>query len=137
MKGNKKAKLRCCSYHQTVKDKIRSLVETKKCDEILIKHCNFVLECSEKIISEHNKEIAKIEAKKAEVLKDFTEAPEKLIRLNAHLAEMVEKITGIKDAASGKKQKIKRVKSLRERLVALQEECEAEGIDVDSIINEL
>lgn len=133
---NKKAKLRCCSHHQTIKDKIKDLVETRKVDETLIKHYTFILEHFEDIISRHDAEIVKVETEKAEILKQFIEAPEKLIQLNIHLAEMTKRIGDIKDAASGKKQKINRVKSLRERLAILEQECKAEGIDIDNIVNE-
>lgn len=133
---NKNAKLRICSHHQTIKDKIKDLVETRKVDESLIKHYIFILEHFDEIVAAHDKEIAKIDGAKAEILKQFIEAPEQLIQLNIHLAEMTKKIGDTKDAHSGKNQRIKRVKSLRERLAILQQECETEGIDVEQVLSE-
>lgn len=136
-KGTRTGKLRICSYHQTIKDKIKGLIETRKIDESLIKHYIFILEHFDDIIAEHDKEIAKIDEAKAEILKQFIEAPEQLIQLNKHLAEMVKKIVDTKDAATGKKQKVKRLKSLRERLAVMQQEFEADGIDIDQEIENL
>ena len=130
-------KLIICSYHQTVKDKIKDLIETRKIDESLIKHYIFILEHFDEIIAKHDKDIAEIEAVKAEILKQFVLAPENLIQLGLHLAEMTKKIGDVKDAATGKKQKINRVKSLRERLANLQAECEAENIDIEQAIKDL
>ncbi len=129
-----------CSYHQTIKDKIKDLVETRKVDESLIKHYIFILEHFDDIITKHDIEIAKIDEQKAEIIKQFIEAPELLINLNKHLAEMTKRIGDVKDAASGKKQKIKRLNSLRERYAKLEEllkqQCEAEGTDAEEMINE-
>lgn len=130
-------KLRLCANHQTIKDKIRDLIETRKIDESLIKHYIFILEHYDEIIAKHDTEIAVIDESKAEIIKQFIEAPEKLILLGTHLDEMTKKIGDIKDVASGKKQKIKRVKSLRERLATLQQECEAEGIDIEQTVKDL
>lgn len=130
-------KLNLCSHRQTIKDKIKDLVDTRKCSEALIKHYTFILEHFDDIIATHDKDIAVIEEKKAEIYKQLIEAPERLMQLNRHLAEMTKKIGDVKDTATGKKQKIKRVKSLRERLAVIQQECEAEGIDVEQAIKDL
>ena len=137
MKPKSTGKLKCCAHHQTIKDKIKDLVETRKVDESLIKHYTFILKHYDEIIAAHDKEIAKSDEAKAEILKQFVEAPEKLIQLSTHLAEMTKKIGDTKDVATGRKQKIKRIKSLRERLAVLQQECEAEGIDIEQAVKDL
>lgn len=126
-----------CSYNLTYKDKLKDLAETRKVDEALIKHYTFILEHYDEIISTHDKDIAEVEEKKAEILKQFIEAPEQLMQLSSHLTELQKKMKSIRDSATGKVQKIKRVKSLRERLAALQQECEDEGIDIEQTIKDL
>lgn len=132
----KNPKMRCCSFKQTYKDKLKDLAETRKIDEALIKHYTFILEHFDEIIATHDKDIAEVEKKKAEILKQFIEAPKKLIQLNANLVELQKKAKTIRDSATGKVQKIKRVKSLRERLVVLQQECKDEGIDIEQVLSE-
>ena len=123
------------SFKQTNQEKIKSLIETRKIDESLIKHYTFILNHFDEIIATHDKDIVVIEAKKAEILKQFIEAPEKLIQLNAHLAEIQKRIKDTKDITTNRTQKINRIKSLRERLAVLKEECEAEGINVEAVLN--
>jgi len=69
---------------------------------------------------------AKIEEAKAEVLKQFIEAPILLKELANHIIELAKK----KDVVTKKNQKIKQVKNLRQRLATLEAECKANGIDI-------
>lgn len=136
-KGTKTGKLRICSYHQTYKSKLKDLIETKKADEVLIKHYTFVLKDRDSIIAERDEKIAEAEKEKAEFLIEAVKAPKEIIQLNRHLAETQEKIESLKSAKTNRKQRIKRTKSLRERLAALQQKCEANGIDIEKEIENL
>lgn len=127
--------MRLCSYKQTKKDKIKDLGENLKIDERLIKHYTFVLEHFDEVIASHDKDIAEVEEKKAEVLRQFIAAPQQLIELGNHLVKMQEKLKAAKGAISNMEQKKKRIKNLRERLAILEEECKAEGINVNGTNN--
>lgn len=124
-----------CSWKQSTKDKLKDVAETLKIDRSLIRHYTFVTENFDELVAEQNKEIAKIEKKKAEILNEYNQAPIKIKELQTHLKLIQKKYGNIRDISMNKKQKINRLKKLRERLAVLQEECEAEGIDVEEILN--
>lgn len=117
------------SYKITTRIRLKSIADSKKVDESFIKHYTFILEHFDDIIAVHDKEIAKIEEEKAEVLKQFIEAPQQLKELNQHLAELAKKRRNVTDADG----KVKRVKHLRDRLAALIQECEQDGINIDEV----
>lgn len=128
---------RLTSFKQSFKDKLKSLAEDVKIGESLINHYTFILEHFDEVIASHDAEIAVIDAKKEEVLQQFIAAPQELVTLAQHITKLKQKAKSIKDARSNKTGKIKRIKSLRERLAALQQECETEGIDIEQAIRDL
>jgi len=117
------------SYKRTTRIKLKSIADSKKADESLIKHYTFIIEHFDEIIATHDKEIAKIEEEKAEVFKQFIEAPQQLKELNLHLTELAKKRGSVTDADG----KVKRVKHLRERLAVLIQECEQDGININEV----
>ena len=123
----------CCTYKQTLQDKLKDIAETRKVTETLINHYTFILGNYDKIIAVHDKDIAIIEKAKAEVLKHFVEAPEKL----KDLAKSLEGIQETRDVVIKKRQRIAQLKSLKERMANLRAECEADGIDVDKGLKDL
>jgi len=121
-----------CSHRETIVMKLKDLVETKNVDKELIKHYTFILNHFDEVIAGHDKDIMVIEAKKAEILKQFIEAPQKLVELTKHLDQMTTKIKEIKNGRGA----VKRFKSLRERLASLKAELDAEGIDVEELLKQ-
>jgi len=125
-------KMGICSHRETIVMKLKDLVETKNVDKELIKHYTFILNHFDEVIAGHDKDIMVIEAKKAEILKQFIEAPQKLVELTKHLDQMTTKIKEIKNGRGA----VKRFKSLRERLASLKAELDAEGIDVEELLKQ-
>lgn len=121
------------SHRQTTKDKLKSLAEDVKIGESLINHYTFILEHFDEVIASHDTEIAIIEAKKEEILKQFIAAPQELVTLAQHITKLQEKIINVK----GIKQKTERTKNLRERLAALEQVCKAKGINIEQAIRDL
>ena len=117
------------TYRITTKIKLKSIAESKKANEVLIKHYTFILEHFDDIIAVHDKEIDKIEEVKAEIIKQFIEAPQQLKELNQHLAELSNSRQNVTDKDS----KVKRVKNLRQRLADLLQQCKEDDIDLDEI----
>lgn len=122
-----------CSYKQSAKDKLADLKETAIVDETLIKHYEFILANFEKMQAELDDEIQVIQQKKDALLNQFVEAPEKLVELKKHLEEINRKRTDVKDEASGKTQKIAKLKILKAKLEKLTKEMEADGIDIEEM----
>ena len=117
------------TYKITTKERLKSIAESKKVNEVLLKHYTFIFEHFDEIIAKHDDEIAKIEDEKAEVLKQFIEAPQLLKELNQHLAELA--IT--RKNVSNKDSKVKRVKVLRQRLSDLENQLKKDGINIDDV----
>lgn len=124
--------MRICSHKETIKDRLKDVIETRKINVSLIKHYTHVLNHFDEIIAVHDADIAIIDAKKEEVLKQFIAAPEKLIALAAHLEVLRTKTNEIKSGAG----KAKQVKNLRQRLADLEAECKADGIDIDELLKQ-
>lgn len=115
------------TYKIKMKERLRSIAESKKVDEVLLKHYTFILEHSDEIIAKHDEEIAKIDNEKAKVLKQFIEAPELLKELNRHLAELAT----TRKEVTNKDSKVKKVKKLRQQLIDLEKQLKDDGVDID------
>jgi len=124
--------MKLCSHRQTIAMKLKDLVETKNVDKKLIQHYTFILNHFDEVIASHDRDIMVIEEKKAEILKQFIEAPQKLVELNKHLEQMTIKIKRVKNGRGA----VQRFKNLRERLASLKEELDAEGINVEELLKQ-
>ena len=124
--------MKICNWQHTTKDRLNDIAEARKINEALVKHYNFILDNYDSIITIHDKDIAVIEIEKAEVLRQFIEAPEKLKELASSLVELQK----TKDVVSNKRQKINQLKSLKERIAILRQECVDDGIDIEKILEE-
>lgn len=122
---------------QTQDEKLKDIRETQQIDEALIKHYIFIQEHWEELVAVHDKEIIELQTKKASILQELHDAPQKLIDLRLHLVEMRLKYKGLKDLTTGKTQRIKKFKILREKFAALKAELEAEGIDIEQCQQEV
>ena len=121
------------TYRITTRERLKSIAESKKANEVLIKHYTFILEHFDDIIAVHDKEIAEIADVKAEILKQFIEAPQQLKELNQHLSTLKNSRQNITDRDS----KVKRVKHMRERLANLEQECRAAGVNINETLKNI
>jgi chromosome segregation ATPase len=126
-----------CSHKQTARQKIADLKETAKVDETLIKHYEHILAHFDAIDTELVDEIAVIQEKRETLLQQFIKAPEELIGLNKHLAEIQQRTKGVKDEVSGKTKKLNRFKSLSKKLKEMEQEFAAQGINVDEALEKM
>ena len=117
------------NYKITTKRRLKSIAESKKVDEVLLKHYTFILEHFDEMVAKHDQEIFKIEEEKAELFKQFVEAPQLLKELAQHLDEL----TKTKKNVTGQDSKVKKFKDLRERLEKLTAEMKDEGIDINEV----
>ena len=115
------------SYRITTKARLKSIAESAKITEALIKHYTYIFENYEEAIRKHDEDIAEIEAIKAEIWKTFIEAPERLIQLNQHLSTL----QGTRQDVTSCDSKVKRYKDVLERLREMEKEFEEDGVDID------
>lgn len=121
------------TYKITLKERLKSIAETVKCDEVLLKHYTHILEHFDSIIEKYDSEIAIIEEQKAEVLNNFVKAPELLKRLAQHITEMAKK----KQDICTNDKKVKRIKHLRDKLDLLEQTCRMEGINIEECLKHI
>lgn len=114
------------NYRITTRERIKDIKESVKVDQTLIDHYTFILEQYDSVIEKLDNEIAKLQDEKAHILQQLIKAPEELRALAKHLNELAEKRKNVTD----NDKKVKRLKSLRDRLNAVTEQLENEGIDI-------
>ena len=119
------------SGHASAKDKIKNNIESQRMVKALISRYKFVQANRDNIIAEFDAEIAELSERRRTTLQDFNTAPKQLIALAAQLKELQTKYSNLKNATGDKAQRIKRYKALQEKLAMLENELEAEGIDVN------
>lgn len=121
------------TYKITLKERLKSIAETVKCDEVLLKHYTHIMEHFDAIIEKYDTEIAVIEEQKAEVLSQFIKAPELLKELAKHITEMAKK----KQDIYANDKKVKRIKHLRDKLDLLEQTCRMEGINIEECLKNI
>ena len=115
----------------TPEARLKDLLETQNMVKTLIRQYTYTLNNYDKIIAGFDAEIAVITDQRSTAIQDFKNAPAKLPALAVQLKELQSRYTDIKDTSSGKADRIKRYKALRDRLARLEDELKAEGINVD------
>jgi len=132
-KGTKHGKLNICKFKQNAKQKLDDLNETIAVDETLQKHYEFLLANFEAMQEKLDIEIAVIQQQKDEMLEQYIAAPEKLVELAKHIAEISAKAGTTNDAVTHRKQKESKAKRLREQLEKLEKEIADMNIDVADV----
>lgn len=121
------------TYTVTLKERLKGIAETVKCDEVLAKHYEHILNHFDSIIAMYDSEIAEIEERKTEVLNQFIKAPELLKELARHITELAKK----KQDVCGNDKKVKKIRHLRGRLDLLEQACRMEGINIEECLKNI
>ncbi len=119
--------------YPTIADKLKDLRETQAVNRALIKHYVWIQTDFKTIIQGYDKDIATIQAEKEQIIEDFRNAPAKIKSTQKHLDELITKHRDIKNTAGNVEQRKKRLAWLKERAAMLQQELEAEGVDIDNV----
>lgn len=110
------------------KDKLKDIKETQLVDLTLIKHYKHILAHYDNITANFNDEIAMIAARKLEIAKEYEEAPARILALEKHLAELIQKHGDLLDTVHGTQKKIEKLKKLRARVARLELELQSKQL---------
>lgn len=116
--------------------KLMDLRETITIDKALIKRYKFVSDRQNqiRIFAKYQDEIDCIEEKKAELLREIANAPQKLIDLRRHVKELQSRHKSLHDESTGKTKRIAKYKTLKARLEKLQAEMNMAEQQIDELI---
>lgn len=126
-------KLNLCSFKQSAKQKLDDIKETIKVDVVLRKHYEFILANFEAMQAKLDDEIASIQLKKEQLLEQFIVAPERLVELAKHIAQLSNQGETIKDDVTGRKKTQAKYKNLKERLARMERQMTEDGINIDDV----
>ncbi len=99
----------------------------------MIRRCKHVLENRNDILDMYNAEISEVNAKIEGVLREYKEAPQKLIDLRRQLVKFRDEQDKITGHVTGRTKIVDKVRKARAKLAKLEAELSDSGRDVDDI----